>query len=55
MQRIVQKSRNRREAAAWELAQYQGMTPAERIKVARVLKRRAYPGRQPDVREWHRK
>lgn len=55
MQRIVHKSRNHRKALAWEQTQYQKMTPAERLRIARTLKRRAYPGPQPDVRGWHRK
>ena len=55
MERIVHKSRNHREAQAWEQTQYQKMTPAERLRIARTLKRRAYPGPQPDVRGWHRK
>lgn len=55
MQRIARKSRNAQEAEVWEIAQYRAMTPAQRIRVARALKRRAYPVPQPDVREWHRK
>jgi hypothetical protein len=49
MQRVARKSRNAREAQAWEIAQYLKMTPQQRIQVARALRRRAYPPPQPDV------
>lgn len=55
MERVAHKSRSAREAAVWERAQYKEMTLAERVRVARALKRRAYPPPQPDVREWHRR
>ena len=53
VERIAHKSRTPRQAAAWEIAQYRQMTPAERIRVARALRRRAYPSPQPDVRACH--
>jgi len=55
MERIAHKSRRPLEANASEIAQYQRMTPAQRIQVARALKGRVYPSPQPDVRKWHRK
>jgi len=55
MERVGHKSRNVQEAKDWEIAQYQRMTLAQRVRVARALKRRAYPGPQQDVRSWHRK
>jgi len=55
MERVAHKSRNVQEAKDWEIAQYQRMTLARRVQIARALKRRAYPMPQPDVRAWHRK
>ena len=55
MERVAHKSRSPREAQAWEIAQYQRMTPAQRVYAARLLKERAYPPPRPDVRECHRR
>jgi len=55
MERIGRKSRGARDAQAWEIAQYQRMTPAERLRAARILKERVYPKPRPDVRECHRR
>jgi len=55
MERVVHKSRNPREAEAWEIVQYRRMTPAQRVNAGRLLKERAYPPPRPDVREWHRR
>ena len=55
MERVAHKSRSPREAQAWEIAQYQRMTPAQRVYAARLLKERAYPPPRPDVRECYRR
>jgi hypothetical protein len=55
MKRVAHKSRSAQEAKAWEIAQYRRMTPAQRVQIARTLKRRAYPVPQPDVRQCHRR
>jgi hypothetical protein len=55
MERVAHKSRDAREAKAWEDAQYRRMTVRQRVEIALVLKRRAYPGPRPDVRACHRK
>jgi len=54
VERIVKKSRSFREADRWNAKQNLDLTPQERIRIARALQRRAYPGRTKDVREWHR-
>jgi len=53
MERIVNKSRNFGEAEAWEKQQYRSMTPIERMRAARQIKDRLFPGKQLDVRECH--
>lgn len=53
MERIVNKARSFAEAEKWDQLQYQTMTGAERMKVARAIKDRVYPGKVPDVRECH--
>ena len=53
MDRIVKKSRTFAEAEAWDKQQYQAMSPAERMRAARQLKNRLFPGTRPDVRECH--
>lgn len=42
------------EAAEWDVLQHTAIPPEERQAVARVLKARAYPGPNKDVRECHR-
>lgn len=54
MQRIVHKARTFAEAEAWERKQYQEMTPVERMRAAREIKERLFPGKRPDVRECHK-
>ena len=54
MERIVKKSHGFREADRWNARQNLELTPRERIRIARALRRRAYPGRLKDVREYHR-
>ncbi|MGE0440261.1 MAG: hypothetical protein AB7L66_02185 [Gemmatimonadales bacterium] len=51
---IVHRASSHAEAAAWDIEQQVAMTPEERQQVARVLKARAYPGVNKDVRECHR-
>ena len=51
MERIVKKSATFEEAEAWERRQYQDITPAQRMRAAREIKDRLFPGKQPDVRE----
>jgi hypothetical protein len=55
MERVVHKSRSFEEAAEWDVRQQVAMSPQERIRAARALQRRAYPGRAKDVRECHKK
>lgn len=55
MERVVHKSRSFEEAADWDVQQQVEMSPQERMRVARALKRRAYPADSKDVRECHRK
>lgn len=51
MERIVNKSGTFAEADAWTTRQYRSMTPTERMRAAREIKHRVFPGKQPDVRE----
>jgi hypothetical protein len=53
MDRTVKKSRDFTAAEAWEREQYQAMSPRERMRAARELKDRLFPGIRPDVRECH--
>lgn len=52
MERVVHKSKSHEEAARWDIEQHVSMTPEERLRVARVLRDRAYPDAK-DVRECH--
>lgn len=54
VERIVHIAKSFEEAEAWDIEQQVRMTPAERMRVARVLKDRCYPPNSPDVRECHR-
>jgi hypothetical protein len=51
MERMVKKSRGFLEAEAWDKQQYRSMSPVERMRAARALKNRLFPGKNPDVRE----
>lgn len=53
MERVAKKSSSFTQAEAWERQQYRSMTPAERMRAARRIKDRLFPGRQLDVRECH--
>jgi hypothetical protein len=54
VERVVHKAKGFREAEAWDIEQQVAMTPAERIRAAKVLRDRVYPANAKDVREWHR-
>lgn len=54
MERIVHKSTSHEEARRWDIEQHVSMTVEERLRVARELKRRAYPRDAKDVRACHR-
>jgi hypothetical protein len=54
MERVVHKAKNFEHARRWDVAQQLAMTPEERQAVARELKRRAFGGENPDVREAER-
>lgn len=51
MKRIVNISKNSKEAANWDIEQQVSMTPEERQEAARVLKERVYGPNVPDVKE----
>ena len=53
--RIVNKAKGFKEAEAWDIRQQINMTPDERIRVSRLLRKRVYGKHCVDVREWHRK
>jgi len=42
MKRVVHKARNHEEALKWDIAQHVMMTPRERQKAAKELKKRFY-------------
>ncbi len=54
MERVVKKSRNFREADAWDIQQNLALTPEQRIQIAHALRKRAYPSNAKDVRACHR-
>jgi len=49
--RVVNKAHSFAEAQEWDIQQNVRMTPEERQRVARELKRRAYGKKCPDVRD----
>jgi hypothetical protein len=55
MERVVNKARSFEEAAAWDIHQQVSMSPQERIRASRELRKKVYPGPVRDVRECHRK
>ena len=55
MERIVHKAKSFAEADAWEAAQQRAMSPDERLRAAKEIKDRLFPGKNPDIKEWHRK
>ena len=54
MERVVNKADSFEQADEWDIRQQVEMTPAERMRIARALKKRAYPGPVKDIRECHR-
>lgn len=54
MERVVNKSKNAREAENWDIKQQIAMTPGERQEAARILKERVYGKDNPDVKEAER-
>jgi hypothetical protein len=54
MERIVHIARSFAEADKWDIRQQMAMTPQERMRVAKAIKERMFPGKNPDIREWHR-
>ena len=54
MERVVNKARSFEEAAEQDVLQQVKMTPRQRMRIARILKERAYPGKTKDVRACHR-
>jgi len=55
MERIVHKARNFKAADEWDVRQHTELSPVERQRIARELKRRVYGDAAPDVRACHRK
>jgi hypothetical protein len=55
MERIVHVAKSFTDADEWGLEQQVRMTPAERQRAARELKKRVFPKDSPDVRECHRR
>lgn len=55
MQRVVHKSASFQEADDWDIRQQLQMTPNQRFRIARVLRRKVFGSSSPDVRAWHRK
>jgi len=54
VERTGQKFKSFKEAEEAERRLHKSMTPDERMRIARELRDRVFPGKQPDVREWHR-
>jgi hypothetical protein len=54
MERVVNISKNAKEAEEWDIKQQLSMTPAERQEAARILKERVYGKNCPDVKEAER-
>ena len=51
MKRIVNKAKNNKEAEKWDIHQQISMTPEERQKAAKELKKKFYGANPPDVRK----
>ena len=50
MERIIHKAKSHKEAELWDIKQQLEMTPEQRQKAAKELKRRFYGDKIPDVR-----
>lgn len=51
IERIAHTAHSFTEAEEWDVLQHIGMTPEERRRAARELRRRVYGDRRPDVRD----
>jgi hypothetical protein len=51
MERVLQKSRNFKQAEEWDILQHVRMTPEQRQEAAAQLRERVYGKNVPDVRE----
>jgi hypothetical protein len=54
VERIVHKAASFAEANEWEIRQHLELTPQQRMRAAKAIKERMFPGRNVDIREWHR-
>jgi hypothetical protein len=50
LERILNKATNNKEAEKWDILQQIRMSPEERIRVSRELKKKFYGSNPPDVR-----
>ena len=50
MKRIVNKAKNNKEAERWDIRQQLSMTPEERQKISKELKKKFYGTNPPDVK-----
>jgi hypothetical protein len=55
IERLVHVSHSHREAHEWDVEQQIRMTPEQRQRIARELRRRVYGANRPDVRAAYRK
>ena len=53
LKRVISIFRSHAEAEAAEIAEQVAMTPAQRLQIARVLKKKVYGSKPPDVRKSH--
>ena len=51
MERIVHIAKNHKEAEEWDILQQISMTPEERQRIAKELKRKVYHNTPKDMRE----
>lgn len=51
VERVFNKAKNHDEALKWDILQQINMTPEQRQKVARELKRKFYGDNIPDIKE----
>ncbi len=50
MEKILNKAKNNKEAEKWDILQQIKMSPEERMKAAKELKKKFYGNNPPDVR-----
>ena len=53
MERVVHKANGFKDAEEWDIQQRVAMTPGQRLRAAKELRDRVYPGDSKDVRECH--